>query len=392
MKKQTSHLIGIALAAIMIAVPLQTIPNAYAAQTTSLTIPSSGTIIYEQTPIPTPTPTPNNFAKSISYFSPSDIWKIDNSTLNRDFTRFKNDGIDIVNLAVHWYKIEKTRGNYSDTLLDGVKRATEVANSVGLKVRICLLVSMDNEGLTPTYAIDPVTGKHDGLAIIRSDDVRTAFLAMYNYTTAYLAKEPIWGWTIFGEPWYYPRTLDPPYNAVNQKENFITLYQELSALVKSRIGSGTVIDVNFISTHIYTKPDGSPGYETIFEKDWGWDARIFSCVDEIRFVYSPFEAVQKFPNSTVVYATYASMVKANVDRCVALGKPVFLTLQTDGGDDNNDAVQQSTWRQMMIDIKDFQLAGSTAYAWRSANYGTGMNLCGDSQGNPRPAYFEFINF
>jgi hypothetical protein len=383
MKKQKFYLMGTLLIAIMTVVQVQALPNVSALEVTSKTISSSGTLMYQSY---------DNFEKAISYFSRYDSWTTDNQTLQRDFSKFKSDGISVVNLAVHWYKIEKNRGEYSDAFLDGVKRSIEIASNTGLKVRVCILASMNAAGLTPDYVIDPVTGGNNALAIIRSDDMRKAYLDMYNYTTSYLSKESIWGWNIFGEPWYFPRTLDPPFNSINQKENFITLFQELSTMVKAKVGSATNIDVNFISTHMFTKMDGTPGYENLFEKDWGWDSRIFQCVDSIRFVFSTYEQMQKWPGYQYVYDNCINITKSNVERCSELGKSVFLTLQADGDEYNDESVQLTAWKQMLSDITGFKLSGATAYAWRSDKYGTGMNLCNDDQGNPRAAYYEFINF
>jgi hypothetical protein len=341
----------------------------------------------------------NYFEKSISYFSKYNLWNTSNDVLRRDFSRFKSNGIQTVNLALYWSTLEgNNRGDYNGTtygivVLDGVKRAIRISGEVGLKVRVSVIAGWNDSSITPDYIIDPVTGENIALAIIRSEVMRQAFIDMYTHTISYLSDMPIWGWTILGEPWYSPYKLEPPYDEINQKQNFITLMQELTALVKSTFGYDIHVDVNFVSAHWWTQPDGSPGVINLFEHHWEWDDRIFQTLDSIRWSYHPFEALQRFPDYPEIYDKILNITRYNVEESRARGKKVFLTAGTDGGDSNDDGIQANTWRKLLADIATFPIDGLVAFGWNGEDrFGKGMNLCANEDGGPRPAYYEFVGF
>ena len=333
------------------------------------------------------------FQKSISYLSQYNQWNTSNEVLTRDFTRFKNDGIQIVDLALYWYTIEGKRGEYNNTILDGFKRAILAADETGLKVRVSLIAPMGYPSLTPAYVIDPVTGQNDALAIVRSPDMEQAFLNMYNYTVSYLVGMPIMGWTILGEPWYSPVTLPAPYNNINQKENFINLMEQLTKLVKSKLGSNVLVDVNFVSVNIFTQDNGLPAVTNLFELQWQWDPRIFQTLDYIRFSYNPFDPLTKWPGNQETYNEYANITKYNCEQCAERDKAVYLTLSADGGSSNDSSIQNANWNKMLQDINGFSINGLTAFAWNSeAQLSLGTNLCANISGDPRDAYNEFLNY
>jgi hypothetical protein len=372
--KKCSWLTAILLTSLLV------MSQAQGLQTKAQTITNTGSIQHGSTEL---------IMKSISYYSAFDKWDVSNQTLLRDFNRFKADGIDIVNLCVHWHKIENERGEYNLKVLDGIRNAIIVANEAGLKARISMQYTWDSPGLTPDYVIDPFTGNNWMLAILRGMDMREAFLSMYNYTTAYLSDSPVWGWTILGEPWYWPRTLPPPFNEIDQKENTITLMQELASIVRTNIGDTVKVDVNFVSAHLFTRSDGSAGIENLFENDWRWDDRIFQTLDSISFTYHPLDTLDRWPNDTAAYHMYVNITEYNKAQCQARGKDVELTLGAPFNASNNS----SAWSKMLSDISNQSLDGLCAYYWRSNDHlGQKMNLCGNEMGDPTLEYFQFINF
>lgn len=334
--------------------------------------------------------------RSVTYHTKYGLYRTSDEVLRRDFSRFKNDGIEIVNLSVQWYRLEgDTRGDYDGpdygkVVLDGVKRAVKIAVDVGLKPRIECRNQFDIRGgwQTPDYVIDPLTGKNIQMAIVRSEEMREAFLDTYNHTVSYLSDVPIWGWTLLTEPYIWPRTLPPPYEDIDQKENFITLMQELAGMVRLTFGNETNIDINFCNEHVWYADNGTIAVVNLFEKDWEWESRIFQTLNSIRWSFHPFQEVPQPKH--LVYNDLINILEYNILESRKRGVKVFVTAGTDG---ENDSVQTSNWMQLLGDIQTFPLDGIIAFCWNSGNHlGQAMNLCADTEGNPRPAYYEFINF
>ena len=102
-----------------------------------------------------------------------------NSILTRDFTLFKNNNITDVMIRLVWSAIERsTRGSYNTQMISNVKRALGVAGSLGLRVHISFWTHFQEYSTwsIPAYVIDPYTGRHITLAIVRSSTMRQAWL------------------------------------------------------------------------------------------------------------------------------------------------------------------------------------------------------------------------
>jgi hypothetical protein len=364
--------------------------------------------------------TVNYFTKSISYYSKYNLWRTSEDVLRRDFSRFKNDGVQIVNLAIHWYRLEgNTQGDYygndyGNVVLDGVKRAIQIAVEVGLKPKVAFASGWgtDTSDTIPDYVIDPVEGKNMGLAIVRCDEMRQAFLDMYAHTVGYLAGAPVWGWTILGEPWYSPRKFtqkwaednglvwNPEWANIDQKENFITLMQELTRMVRSTFGSQIHVDINFVNLHIYKNPTGDLEFYNLFDLDWGWDSRIFQILNSVRWTFHPMLDAQTYPNHyEEVYSKEFETLRCNIEGVHSRGLPALVLTGTNGGvaEDgtplNDDAIQANDTKRILLDMKGLRADGVVLWCWMEGDrLGIGCNHCKDVQGNPRLAYYEFIDF
>lgn len=323
-----------------------------------------------------------------------------NAALNRDFSKFNQDGISVINLSLYWYRLEgNTRGSYNGTLPDGsyygdrflddVKRVTAIANQYGIKVQISfhtLWGNDDSPWCTPNYVIDPVTGNNTGLAIVRSDEMRQAFIAMFTHAVTYLAGTPgIMGWAILNEPWYWGRTSNEhdfiTNNGQTQKENFITLFQELSNIVKTLDGRPTT--VRFCNTHTWTDSDGTPHLKNIFVEDWGWDQRIFNALDFISLnAYMP-------PNSQLE-TTWRTMTSINVLESSEKNKQVWVA--EFGLNSSDEREQADAFEHTMSFYASLPISGIVAWQWTSgivsdANSQSSWNICADGKtGSGKPAY------
>lgn len=354
-------------------------------------------------PSPPPSPPPSIWAKGVNYLSLYHTYSAEVTTdaiLRRDFSRFQQDGISVISLSLYWYRLEgNVRGDYDGTypdgqyygkrFLDNVKRVASIASqyNIGVLVTFHTLWGDDSPWCTPDYVVDPVYGQNTGLAIVRSDSMKQAFIDMVDHTVTYLAGAPgIWAWAILNEPWYWPHQLDAPYDNINQKENFIDLIQKLSNIVKSK--DGRPVTIRFVSSHTWFGSDGTPHVKNIFVDDWGWDQRIFDALDFVGFnAYIEIDSR--------IQADWKNVVQENIVGSTGRGKKVWIT--ECGFDSDDDTAQATYYRQSVDFFKTLPVEGWLAWDWRSdsmnpnpGQIGMGMNLCDSADGVPRPAYYEMI--
>ncbi len=330
------------------------------------------------------------------------------SVLRRDFSRFQNDGINVISLSLYWYRLEgDTMGDYNGTYPDGspygdvflenVKAVMNVANQYGIKVLVTIHTVFGNESswCTPDYVIDPTTGENDEFAIVRSDEMKQAFVSMVNHTVSYLSGIPnICAWAILNEPWYY-HDLDAPRGNLHQKDNFIDLIQQLSRIAKTL--DGRPVTVRFVNGHTSIDSNGVASIRNNFVYDWSWDQRIIDALDFICLNdYMP-----AFPE---INESWRNITINNIMECMKLGKKVWITECgfppsrfdfVQGA--NDDTTQADNYRTFMTFYKMLPINTVLAWYWRSdsaisdpGNIGSGRNLCANVAGDPRPAYYKLI--
>jgi hypothetical protein len=298
--------------------------------------------------------------------------------LRRDFSRFRDDGITHISLPLYWYRLEgNTRGDftgsdsYGDAFLANVKRVIEIANEYDIKtmVDIHTLWGSDSTWCTPGYVLDPVSNRRIGLAVVRDATMRQAFLDMFTHTVQYLKGTPgIWAWAL-NEPWYWPHELARPFDGIDQKENFIALFEKMQQI--SRTIDGRPFTVRFVTVH--TNDNGS--LKDIFRDDWGWDERMFASVDFVSFnAYLPQDASMR--------DKWKGIIGTAVNRARLAGKRVWIT---EFGSRLPDTEGAAAYQEMLGYFSGLPIDGALAWLWRSdgddptpAPPGTGFNICADS--------------
>jgi hypothetical protein len=343
-------------------------------------VPMQNSTPYSQGNEGTNNPTQQTIQKGINYLSQWH-WYLPNVTtdevLHRDFSKFQKDGIKYISLPLYWYRLEgPTRGDftgsnaYGDAFLDNIKRVIKIANQYGIQtmVDIHTLWGSDGTWCTPAYVLDPVTNSRIELAVVRDGTLRQAFLDMFTHTVNYLKGTPgIWCWAI-NEPWYWPHELDEPYNNIDQKENFIKLFQDMKEITQKI--DGRPFTVRFVSAHVENNY-----IKDIFSDDWKWDPRIFSTLDFISFnAYLPSAKLQKKWKEIV-----ANEVKTSVDN----GKKVWIT---EFGCSLRDDQGIMNYQTTLDFFKTLPLQGISPWMWRSDADeinpdppNRGNNICTDSQ-------------
>jgi len=355
--------------------------------------------------------------KGVNYLSLYHMYSSKYTTddiLRRDFSRFQQDGINVISLSLYWYRLEgNTRGDYDGEykpypeeiggpygkrFLDDIKRVIQIAHEYEIKVLIAfntLWGENDSPWCTPDYVIDPVTGKNIGLAVVRSQDMKQAFIDMVNRTVRYLAGTPgIWAWAILNEPWYWGRAPNEhdfiTNNGKTQKENFIDLIQELASIAKTY--DGRPVTVKFCSTSQWTGTNGVQHLKNIFVDDWGWNQKIFDTLDFISFN----DYISQFPELTDMWQ---NITATNVNGSNLFDKKVWIT---EFGFDSSDENTQALFFNKSIQFYEtLPVDLISAWYWESDNNtpgtfgfgGSDMNICADAEtGNPRTSYNELIKF
>ena len=346
-------------------------------QSSSLTISSKGVISYSA-----------RLHIGVNYVSTRNLYDEAITTdeiLRTDFNKFKSDGIDHIALNLWWFRmVIYTRGDYYVVFFDNVYSVINIANQYEIKVLITFLVNWDGSWATPDYVIDPVTGENMGFAIVRNESLKQAFLDMFTYAVQKLAGTPgIYAWQILNEP------RAPLGSAGGEKEMIIDLMRKQRNVVKAL--DGRPVTVKFISNWVVQDPDGTWRYGSHFSDHFNWDPRIFEILDFIGFNAYPM----KYPE---VFDEYNSIVRDNVNGCVARGKRVWIT---EYGYESDDDYQQllayqkflGAWRTLNIDGILFHMWRSDSDEWLPTAPGHGFNLYKSREtGEPRPAYGAFLEF
>jgi arabinogalactan endo-1,4-beta-galactosidase len=362
------------------------VPQVQGSQNNTRTLASTGTISHIKT-----------MAVGVNYLSAYNMYSSvysSNNVLERDFAKFKTDGIEVIGLSLYWNCIEgNTRGDYKNNFLDNIKRVIQTANNNGIKVLVTfhtLWGTDDSPWCTPDYVIDPETGGNIGLAIVRSDEMKEGFVELFTYTVRYLTGTPgIVGWAVLNEPWYWGRTSTESdfitNNGKTQKENFIELFQDLSNIIKTI--DGNPVTIRFSNAHISTRDDGTQVIRNIFVDQWGWDQRIVDSLDFMSFN-------SYVPTNSQLEETWQDITTANVLTSNAKNKQVWITefgsaLTDDTGQANAFNKMLSLFMKLPIEkcIAWLWATGDIPSNWHDAILNSNYNLCEDpSQGTGTPAY------
>ena len=317
-------------------------------------------------------------------YNPRRMYDVTNETLNRDFSRFQKDGINVISLSLYWYRLEgNRRGDYNGYLADGipygdpflnhVKRFIEIADQYKLKVIVSFHTGWKetgNEWFTPDYVVDD-TGSNTHVVVVKDENFKQAFLDMVNHTVTYLKNEHIFAWGLLNEPW-----------GIQYTESFINLIQRESALVK--LITGKPVTVRFVCSNTWTSTvDGKNYMSNHFIQLWNWDQRIFDSLDFISL-----NTYIKYPE---LYDTWLNITRDDVNGIIQRGKSVFIT---EFGFQSDDDVLQAYYYKKTLDALDtMKISGWQAWSWEQYDLhdlGKSWNILKDAQGTPRPAYDEMV--
>jgi hypothetical protein len=290
------------------------------------------------------------------------------TVLDRDFSRFKTDGINTIVIVLYWYRIESSQGVYNQQFINNVIRVANVANNYGLKVMFSFhtLIGQGDAWSNPDYV-------GVGMNLITNSSIATAYVAMVKWTVTQLKGLPnVWVYSVVNEPWYWP--LDSW-----RKTNWINLITQLSSTVKA----------------IDSKPVTVRFVGALFERDWSWDSRLVNALDFISINAYVDEGADNVYWNT--FDEYRSGLDSIVQKAGTLGKQVEIT---EFGYSTTDNALQANRYQSYTDIFKSIPNLMGWLSWGSdSSYDLGnpswtaissYSVLVQSTGSPRPAYTVLV--
>ena len=270
----------------------------------------------------------------VNYMSLYNSYDTPATTLQTDFAKFKNDGINTIAVTLYWYRIESSRGVYNQQFINNVIRVSNVAANYGIEVMIDFhtLVGDGDSWSNPQYV---------GVAmnLMTNPDIANAYVAMVSWTVGQLKTVPnIWAYAVLNEPWYWPLT-------DSSKNNWINLTVNLSKAVKTI--DNKPVTVRFVAP--------------LFERDWAWDTRLIGALDFISLnAYISPDAQNAIYWRT--FDAYQSAINDITDKAAAMGKQVQIT---EFGCSNPDDAQQADTYRAYTDIFKVtsNLIGWLSWGW-----------------------------
>jgi len=301
------------------------------------------------------------------------------AVLDQDFRFFRDNNIRLISINVIWAAVEpEIRGMYDSSVISNLKRVLAKAEEYGIKVLFSFhthFQQQENPYQTPwhlpLYVADPYTGKKITLAIVRSEEMRDAFLDYVQYVVSQVkSSSAIEVWSLLNEPMYWADSGLP--SGFSHKQSFQQLMDRGNKLIRS-------LDSRPVTVK-FALPD-SPWSNDF---DLGTIMQIFDKIIALNVYIDPVTGRDSWG------MTLADLNRAISD-CVAYSGELWIA--EFGKTTLNDESQRIFFRDSAL---LFQNAGiKTLLAWTWIHVQTGMpdddrgwSICYDG-GEPRPAFLEF---
>ena len=302
----------------------------------------------------------------LNYLTLYHLYDTPSTILERDFARFKRDGVNAIAIVMFWYRLEPSKGIYNLEFVNNVIRVSNIANNYGIKVMLDFhtLIGEGDTWSNPEYV---------GVAmnLIVDREVARAYVAMVKWAVGKLKVLPnILAYSLLNEPWFWP--LDEL-----RKTNWIDLVVDLSNVTRTL--DSRPVTVRFVSA--------------LFERDWNWNSRLLRALDFISFnAYVSESATDDvYWNSFDEYRNELSRI---VQKATALGKGVMVT--EFGSSASDDALQAEEYMKYIEILNSTTgLMGWLSWGWDSgydplnpsfSQIGS-MSVVDRVTGTPRPAYY-----
>lgn len=307
----------------------------------------------------------------VNYEGPYDWhYGVTDSEIDQDFALFKENKVNLIVVNLLWSTFEPSRGSYDQYNINNVKRVLTKANQHGIDVCLSFFQYFQDTTMgVPSYVVCPYTDQRRTIAIVRSEDLKNAFLDMVEYlVNEFKGYACIKSWSLLNEPMhsggFYP-------DRATERENFHRLIEEGSDLIKSLDSRPVLVR--------FTLP-----YSPWFSRSGGDDFldfnRVMNAVDIMSInVYG--DACDD--NTTWEEVNWRIFEQAVADTKL-LGKPFWVSEYGSRGDDETQRVKY------VCAMSRFQNVGVDrvyAWDWIHNDGDEDWNIC-ESGGVPRPAFYE----
>lgn len=302
----------------------------------------------------------------VNYISASHLYDTPDNILNRDFTRFRSDGINTIAVAVHWYRVETDRGVYNQSFIDNVIRVANIAAAHGIRVMIDFRTSTgaDDAWSNPEYV-------GAGRNLLAKPDIASAYLAMIKWTVARVrAVSNVRTYSILNEPNYLP--LDE-----SGRRGWVNLIADASNAVRE-------LDKRPVTARLA---------QEFFDTDWVWDSGLLDAIDFISLNMHSGDGTSD-SNSSTAFAEYGARL-ADIAESAALLKKQVVVAEF-GYESSNSTLQAEMYQAYLEAFR----STSNLMGWLSWNWNTGYYPANDlsvepdyyslvdmATGAPRPAYY-----
>jgi len=270
----------------------------------------------------------------VNYLTLYHLYDTPAATLQRDFAKFKSDGVNTIVIVMYWYRIESSKGLYNQAYINNVIRVTKTAADYGLSVMIDFhtLIGDNDAWSNPDYV-------GSGANLIAKPEIASAYVAMVSWSVTQLKGLPnIWSYSLLNEPWYWP--LD-----ASKRNSWITLTVSLSNTVRKI--TGKPVTVRFVAS--------------LFERDWAWNSTLMNALD---FISLNAYVWPDAPNDIYwrTFDDYRAKLGAICGKATALGKQVQVT--EFGSEAADDTLQSADYLAYTSIFKATQnLSGWLSYGW-----------------------------
>ena len=328
------------------------------------TVPLTTTSVTSTSTITTTTTTlPPASQKNIgvNYLTLYHFYETPQSILDRDFSRFKSDGINTIVILVFWYRVESSPGVYNQNFINNVIRVANTAGKYGIKVMIDFhtLIGDTDAWSNPQYI---------GVAKLAYNETKAnAYISMVKWAVTQLKDVPnIQSYSLLNEPWYWP--LEDW-----RKANWINLAVNLSKTVK--MIDSRPVTIRFVAP--------------LFERDWGWNATLLNALDFLSMNAYDYSWNVDGHEGNITYLSQQASIRGKGIQITEFGESTW--------DDN---LQTSYYKNYTHAFNSTipKLMGWLNWGWE-AEYDPN-NLAWDAIGsfaindritrNPRPAYNELV--
>ena len=285
-----------------------------------------------------------------------DPYYLSDEELNRDFTLFETQGIEIVILPVIWKYIEPTKGQYNEAAFTDLKRVCAAAETHGLKVIIDVHTLMQEDSWTMPDWLSPRRFQ----TIFTDSDVRAAWLMFLSNTANNLKDVPnLHSWHMMNEPYRTSWACDVSI------DDFLVLWGEMKTAIRQF--SDKPVSIRFAEDSL------SKSFH------FNHDPRIYDLLDYVALNW--YEDHSTVENLTVTVADIRSH-----------GREVMIS--EFGYDSTDDSLQWEKVTEYVNLFESLEIPEVSSWFWR-ADYnagppalpGTEFNMAKDALGTPRPAFY-----